>query len=80
MLKMFHEVLIFIVWHFVDKSLRVLCLHIWNQVLKTLTAELYLQVFKRSLKDGLYLSVSNIDISFFQNGVNHSFSSIDFYY
>ena len=31
--------------------LRVLCLHIQNQVYKTLTAELTFQVFKRSLSD-----------------------------
>ena len=36
---------------FGDKNLRVLCLHIWNQVLKTITAKLTFQVFKRSLSD-----------------------------
>ena len=36
---------------FDDKSLRVLCVHIWNQVLKTLTTELSFKAFKRSLSD-----------------------------
>ena len=38
---------------FGDKSVRVLCLHIWKnqKILKTLKAELSFQIFKKSLSD-----------------------------
>ena len=45
--------LAFDIYHLIfgHKSLRVIYLHIWNQVLKALKAELSSQVFKRSISD-----------------------------